>query len=150
MQNVMCSILRTPQKSLRQVREVRMWLSTITRRLCLNTLRSAGRQRRRLTRIQGGAALDAAEASWEGVRTTDLPPAPEVVRAMDSLPRRLREVVYLKHIGSLTFDQIATSLGRNRSTLATQYQSGIALLREMLAHSDRTIPAPPASIGVGP
>lgn len=125
-QNVMCSILEAPAATLREVRDARSWLSTATRRLCLNTLRSAGRGKRR-------AAAAAAERASRGAEAGPGEAAgPELSAALDHLPRRLREVVYLRHAASLTFDEIALSLNRSRSTLSTQYQRAIELLRGML------------------
>jgi|GEM_PF-571312 len=49
--------------------------------------------------------------------------------AVDRLPRRLREVLVLKHHAGLTFDQMAIALDCNRSTLASRYQDALRQLR---------------------
>lgn len=62
--------------------------------------------------------------------------ANEMTRIVDSLPRHLREVIYLKHVAGLTFDQLAVALDVNRSTLASRHRQGVELLRKRLSVQD--------------
>lgn len=126
-QEVMCSILRSPASSLRQVRDARVWLSTITRRVCLNTLRTAGRH----------ARLAASSAALGEQRTTNLVrlasfDRQDILEAIDALPRKLREVLYLRHVSCMTFDQMAASLAGRRGTLSDRYHEAIERLRATL------------------
>jgi RNA polymerase sigma-70 factor (ECF subfamily) len=103
------------------------WLLVLTRRSALNHLRSSRR--------------DAARRSARVVDAGEVPPAPagpreDLQRAMEGLPRRLREVVILRHIAGLTFDQVALALGANRNTTAARYREAIRRLREMLEVND--------------
>jgi RNA polymerase sigma factor (sigma-70 family) len=137
-QSVMIAILKASPRKLAKIADGRLWLATLTRRHCLNILRSVGREGRR----RRGAASIVVGIMAEQIQTqthasTDIAPALAV--AMDRLPRRLREVIVLKHISQLTFDQIALSLDRNRSTLASQYQLAMGRLKELLKEQDRTI-----------
>ncbi len=130
-QTVMCSILRTPARTLARLQDVRAWLGTATRRSAINRLRSAGREARRRR-----------AASPPAQRTPPAPGSETLEAAIQRLPRRLREVVFLKHYAGLTFDQMALSLDRSRSTLATQHQSALEQLRAML----QIEPGPPGAI----
>lgn len=141
-QTVLCAILRASPRSLRQVRDVHAWLSVAVRRAALNTLRSRGRAGRR-ARSTAAPPLDL--PSGQGVESTEL------ARAVDRLPRRLREVLYLKLVGDLTFDQIAASLCRSRSTCSSQYQSALDLLRGSLQHDQaHALPRNPATLNPTP
>ncbi len=121
-QEVMCAILRTPRGKLREVRDARAWLLVLTRRGCLNALRAAGRERRRVRAARLG------EGGEEGAAPREV----ALERALEALPRGLREVVHLKHAGMLTFDQMALSLGKSRGTLASRYAAAMELLRRGL------------------
>ena len=48
------------------------------------------------------------------------------------MPRRYREVIVLKHIVGMTFDQLALALSANRSTVASRYRNAVARLRQQL------------------
>lgn len=133
-QSVMCAILKASPRKLARVTDARLWLATLARRHCLNTLRSVGREGRK----RRGASEAAPRRAIASPREAEAP-APALAAALDLLPRRLREVVVLKHISQLTFDQIALSLDRNRSTLASQYQEAMRRLKELLQDQDRTI-----------
>lgn len=133
-QSVMCSILKTPVRKLATVIDGRLWLATLARRRCLNVLRSAGRESRRLARL---ASQSRAVGTPDAVPAGEL--SPRLLAALDRLPLRHREIIVLKHISSLTFDQIALSLNKNRSTLASQYHAAMNSLREQIDLQDRTM-----------
>jgi len=119
-QAAFCRVLETDRRRLREVREVRAWLCQSTRRLALNELRAHKRERARRVRI--AQALPAVTGTIDH----------DVGAALANLPRRLREVVVLKHACGLTFDQIALALDLPRTTAASRYQAALARLREMM------------------
>src|SRR5262249_21205447 len=60
----------------------------------------------------------------------------ELEAAIDRLPRRHREMIALKHIAGLTFDQIAVATGLNRNTAAARYRAAIEALQHHLDPGD--------------
>lgn len=119
-QSVFCRVLEVDRGSLRGVRDVRAWLCQVTRRLALNEIRAQRRERGRRRHVMRAAQS-----------TTDVASG-DVAGAVMALPRRMREVVVLKHAGGLTFDQIALALDMPRSTAASRYRGAIDRLREQL------------------
>lgn len=121
-QGVLCRMLELPRSRLAAVGDVPAFLAAATRREAINQLRasrreSARRAAARPARDPGPALAPASRDLWA---------------ALDALPRRLREVVVLKHVGGLTFDQIALALEANRSTVAGRYRAALAALRSLL------------------
>jgi len=114
-QSAFCRVLEVDRRTLREVRDARAWLCQLTRRVALNELRGARRERRRRRE--------------HAPPTTPVVDASDVAALVDALPRRQREVVVLKHAGGLTFDQIALALDVNRSTAASRYRAAIDRLR---------------------
>lgn len=120
-QGVLLKVLRLPSREVRGVSDVPAWLFTLVRREAIDT-------RRRLER----AALRDAEA---------LVPEPDgadagLLAAMDTLDEHQRELLQLKHIAGLTFDQIALVLKENRDTLASRYRVAINRVRDAAAQSE--------------
>ncbi|MBM4108659.1 MAG: sigma-70 family RNA polymerase sigma factor [Phycisphaerae bacterium] len=129
-QSALCRVLRLDRRTLARVEDGSAWLTRLVRHEALNHLRAARRERAR------SAALSASNAGPE------TPPsgADEALHAaVDRLCRRLREVVVLKHVAGMTFDQIGVALGLSRNTAAARYRRAIAMLRESLDAPD----APP-------
>ena len=116
-QAAFCRVLETERRRLRDVRDVRAWLCQTTRRLALNELRARRRERARRERVPSKTHHDPRDVDHD------------LARALDALPRRLREVVVLKHAAGLTFDQIATALDLPRTTAASRYQAALERLR---------------------
>ncbi len=54
-----------------------------------------------------------------------------VLRALDRLPFEQQEVITLKHIQDLTFDEIARALEISRNTAASRYRYGLRRLKEI-------------------
>jgi RNA polymerase sigma-70 factor (ECF subfamily) len=118
-QSVMCRLLELPGARVREVRDVPAFLALAVRREALNQIRAArragAREARRAVPVgEGGDAL-------------------RVRAALEMLPRRMREVVVLKHVAGLTFDQMALALCTNRSTVASRYRAALAALRDLIA-----------------
>lgn len=122
-QAVMCRLLELPRSRLAAIEDVPAFLAAATRREALNALRSGRRESAR--RRSGTTPAPATPPPGQAL-------AADIDRALAALPRRLREVVILKHISDLTFDQIALALATNRNTIASRYRTAVAALKEML------------------
>ncbi len=118
-QAVMCRLLELPRARIRAIDDVAAFLAAAVRREALNQIRSARRARARETNAPVRFRAE---------------PAPEggLHAALEALPRRLREIVVLKHTSELTFDQIALALGTNRNTIAGRYRAALTALRAVL------------------
>jgi RNA polymerase sigma-70 factor (ECF subfamily) len=118
-QSVFLSLLRLPRRTLAAVTDAPAWLASLTRRAAINHLRTTRREHAR-------------RAAHTPLLTPPAPDHDELHAAVDSLPRRLREILVLKHTLGLTFDQIALALGANRNTAATRHRAAVAALRRLL------------------
>ncbi len=162
-QSVFCRVVALDRATIRGVEDVPAWLTSLVRREALNALRAERRERAKVGRLGRRASLPNGSMSSGRMqsrgavreRRTDgavaSGGAPEVSStslrdAMDSLPRRLREVVALKHLCGLTFDQIALALTMNRNTAAARHRAAIEFLRAILGASGRAAPAVPAEV----
>jgi RNA polymerase sigma-70 factor, ECF subfamily len=125
-QSVFMAVLEQSKSQIRRVEDPIAWLLVLTRRCSLNHLRSTHRD----------FARRHAAASVARELPTPATDGEHLLRAMDNLPRRLREVVVLRHIAGLTFDQVATALGANRNTAAARYREAIRRLRMVLDASE--------------
>ncbi|QKK07227.1 MAG: hypothetical protein HND58_02995 [Planctomycetota bacterium] len=80
--------------------------------------------------------------------TTHPDPHPDLATALAGLPRRQREVAYLRHVAGLTVDQTAAALGVPRGTIASRNHAAMQRLRDILSptapHRDAA-PDPPAA-----
>lgn len=134
-QNVFVGLLRLSRAEVVGVRDVRSYLIVAVRRAAISHERS---RRRQLNRERGTLAAARARAR----RSDPVTIALDVHAMMDRLPRRLREVLVLKHHAGLTFDQMAIALCANRSTIASRYQDALRALRAQWGGED---PGPQAS-----
>lgn len=130
-QSVFLSLLKVPARELKQVGDPAAWLMVLTRRASLNQLRAARREHRRR---QASAPLRVTAGPFS-FHSEDL------ASVVESLPRRLREVVVLRHIAGLTFDQVAVALGANRNTAAARYREAIRRLRIVLGEDNPAVAA---------
>jgi RNA polymerase sigma-70 factor (ECF subfamily) len=126
LQGVFCRVLQLTRSQVMQVADPAAWLAQVTRRQAINELRAQRRE---------SARRDAAprRVSHDTAHSSDA----ELQAALDALPRRLREIVVLRHVAGLSFDQIQAATGINRNTAASRYQAGVARLQSSL------IPAAP-------
>lgn len=141
-QQAMCRLLELRERQVREIRDVGAFLACMVRRLALNDRRGEARLQRRGR--ETGANVAGVQASAD-----ESPAASRLREAIDALPDELSEVVLLRHVGGLTFDQLALVLGQNRSTIAGRYRRAIGELERRLAGSDQ-VPAHPAMMRVGP
>ncbi|MDX2132494.1 MAG: RNA polymerase sigma factor [Planctomycetota bacterium] len=124
-QNTFCRVLETPERTLASVENVRAWLLGVARHLALTHARSAARERRR----RRAAPAPGTHASPDQ--------SADIARAVEALPRRLREPVVLRHVAGLSFDQIALSLDIPRTTAFSRYQLALDTLRGTVAAPPR-------------
>jgi RNA polymerase sigma-70 factor (ECF subfamily) len=128
-----------------RIRELslRGWLVTIVVNVCRNRLRR---------RTPARTSLESATAA--GHEPVDDRPGPAEraerretgqywAALVAGLPERYREVVVLRHVEGLSYEELASVLGRPEGTLKAQAHRGLALLRAAHDASLRT-PAPPA------
>jgi RNA polymerase sigma-70 factor (ECF subfamily) len=119
---------------------LRGWLVTIVVNVCRNRLRRTSPRR---------VSLDTETA--DGREPVDDRPGPEerteAREARDhwaalvaGLPERYREVVVLRHVEGLPYEELALVLGRPEGTLKAQAHRGLALLRAAHEASVRAIP----------
>ncbi len=117
-QQVFCTILARRRSELRRVEDVTAWLFRLTRNSAINHARTESREHAR----RANAATPSRPTTHDA----------ELLSAIESLTPEQREVVVLRHIGGLTFDQIALAIDVNRNTAATRHRAAMARLRELL------------------
>ena len=118
-QAVMCRLIALPGGQIRAINDVGAYLAGAVRREALNQIRSTRRARAR-------EAAAATKPLLEEDRSDALR------EALGRLPRRLREVVVLRHLSDLTFDQMALAMETNRNTVASRYRAAVAALQDLL------------------
>ncbi len=138
-QNALCRFFRLSVGQVKRIQSPRAWLSQVVRREALMMIRSHNRAVHRLR--QRAKAESAALNAAPHEEPADLD------RLISSLPRRLAEVVVLKHVSGLTFDQIAVALSLNRNTAASRYRTAVAHLQRALAHEEAGLEPRSASAG---
>lgn len=101
------------------------WLITILRHVFINDYRRSVRRRQILT-------SDAPAVEHTTVRFFDDLVDDEVVRAIDALPMQFREVVMLRDVEDLTYEEIATMLGIPVGTVKSRLFRARELLQKAL------------------
>lgn len=134
-QQGMCMLLSLSQRQAREIRDPRAYLACAVRRLALNERRAATRQATRLASQSPASGLGVAEARHDD---PEAGAQSRLHEALEELPDELAEVVLLKHVGGLTFDQLELCLQQNRSTIAGRYRRAIEALRAALASAAHT------------
>ena len=116
--------------------ELRPWLATILVNLCRNRAR-----RHRPVLVSIHAPHDAADERGREVETLDRRDIPhdelihrETARRwatlLSGLPDRYRVPVVLRHVDGLSYEEMATVLGRPEGTIKAQVHRGLAKLRQ--------------------
>lgn len=125
-QSVFVKLLDLRRRDIGRIDDALAWLIRSTRNEALNLIRTDRRARARASRH---AEISAALA---------LPPGgmdqQALLEQIDRLPEDQRELLVLKNLVGLTFDQLAESLGENRSTLASRYRVALGALRERMSN----------------
>ncbi|QYK48100.1 MAG: RNA polymerase sigma factor [Phycisphaeraceae bacterium] len=127
-QQAMCRVLELRERQVREIRDVSVFLACMVRRLAINDVRSNGRH----TRHGHDAGIAGVHRADVGRATISERSDERLSEAIASLPDELAEVVLLRHVGGLTFDQLAFSLDQNRSTIAGRYRRAIEELERLL------------------
>lgn len=97
------------------------WLSTVTRNLCMDTMRSETRRRRREhDAAQREGVGDAGAAGVEEQDTRDA-----VRRELDKLPPDQREVLVLRLVGDRSYKEIAEITGKKIGTIGWLISVGL-------------------------
>ena len=149
-QCVFVKILQLKRKEVKSIRDPLAWLIRSTRNEALNLLRTDSRARARAAvhaSMRTAVDIDRSAVSGDGG---------ELLDHLDRLKGEQRELIVLKHLVGMTFDQLAETLGENRSTLASRYRGAMETLRELVekggggaiggAAGGRGIPVVPARI----
>ena len=128
MQSVFVGLLGQPRRTLDTIADGDAYLVVTLRRTAISHLRA---QRRRRAHESAGR--------WTHLKLPRPPDSNASVDAVSAaiarLPRRLREILVLKHHTGLTLDQAAAALALNRNTAAARYRRAVERLREDLALS---------------
>lgn len=112
------------------VRDLAAYLVIATRNASLNINRSAAREMGKLL-----GALRLRREMDEPVSSSTYQPLHGALARLDDASR---EIILLKHVGGLTFDQVAICLSESRGTVVSWYQRALDTLREELVRSDGT------------
>ena len=134
-QCVFLKILSLTRRDLRTILDPFAWLVRSTRNEALNLIRTDSRARARAARhasMREAVVLP----SYSTVRA-------ELLDLLNTLTEDQREIIILKHLVGLTFDQLAETLGENRSTIASRYRVALATLRDIAARSEGDYSASP-------
>lgn len=123
-QQVFVSLFARRREEIEIVQDVPAWLIRLTRNAALNQARTHQRRRARET-----ALIRANDARHTGSHHSD----DDLLAAVSMLPDDARELILLKHVAGLTFDQMSVSLDQNRSTVASRYRVALDLLRAAIA-----------------
>ncbi|MFG0259528.1 MAG: RNA polymerase sigma factor [Phycisphaerales bacterium JB041] len=124
-QSVFCRVLSLDRRAVRRVVEVRPWLARAVRHEALNHLRT----------LRRAALREASTAARSVALQTTADDPPDLAAAMAGLPRRQREVAYLRHVAGLTVEQTAAALGVPRGTVASRNHAAMQRLRDTLERS---------------
>lgn len=127
-QAAFCRILAASVREVDRVESAPAWLACIVRREALTIMRGHRRMVQRHRRWADGR-----DATFGGGAERDASELQEIGRLVHALPRRMSEVIVLKHVCALTFDEIAVALRINRNTAAARYRAGITRLRARLS-----------------
>ncbi len=107
--------------------------STWLYRIALNVARDH-RRRQRLRQHAPLGVFDAASDEPAVLDTlSDQEAQQRMHQALDMLDDELREALVLKHFGGLTFAEVAEATGRPASTIKSQVQRALEMLRKQLS-----------------
>jgi len=125
-----------------RIRELhlRPWLAAIVVNLCRNRTRRRTPPTTPLDPLEeAGAPLTASDAEGSGdpaeaaMRAAD---RARLARLLGELPDRYRIPVVLRHVGDLSYTELAEVLGRPEGTVKAQVSRGLTLLRAAAARTE--------------
>ncbi len=120
-QSVFCNVLSLTSRRVRSIEDGVAFLLASIRNQCVSLIRS---NRRRVQRERSSVNHQLQQPTFDDL---------DIHGALSLLPRRQREIVVLKQIAELTFDQIERSTGINRNTAASIYRVARERLQVLLA-----------------
>jgi RNA polymerase sigma-70 factor (ECF subfamily) len=131
-QQVFCAMLR--DRAARSIEDPAAYLFRATRNAALNHARghARGQARERAWALEGGvrgggAVAGGGDAGGSGPE--------DLLAALARVDEDAREVILLKHVAGLTFDQMGLALGMARGTVASRYAAALKTLRACLSAS---------------
>lgn len=141
-QEVFLKVMALTKREVGDVRQVGAWLLRVARNELYNQVRGEGRLRRRqraageemARRGADGSGVDEPGASGGSAVRVSLG---DLGLKLSQLPGEQREVLVLKHVACLTFDQMADALDEPRSTVASRYRSALGALQALLEPGGR-------------
>lgn len=107
------------------------WLHTVTRNLCMDTLRADRRRQHRESEVAPPAGSAATDGGLAQVEAKDTRAA--VHRSLDRLPQDQREVLVLRLLGEKSYSEIADITGRKVGTVGWLVSVGLKALSKELA-----------------
>lgn len=134
-QQAMCRLLELRERQVREIRDVGAFLACLVRRVALNQGRAESRLKQREREVAGAPGGFGGESTGDDASTGA--GEQRLRQAIASLPDELGEVVLLRHVGGLTFDQLAAALNENRSTIAGRYRRAIEELSRVLGPTSK-------------
>jgi RNA polymerase sigma factor (sigma-70 family) len=113
--------------------DVVAWMVGVARNQLISWHRAGARRRKREESLSLTKAWFCTPVALErtagGGEAID---AGELTKSLQQLPDSVRQIVVMHHWGNLTFDQIASIIGKSRSSTHREYQQGISTLRKQL------------------
>lgn len=103
------------------------WISSIVVRKCHELGRKRKTKNEHLARIQSETASSTVESSGEFNVEHHV-----IKSSLVKLPRRQREVIVLRHLELMSYEQIGELLGLSPSTVRVHARNGLESLRKML------------------
>lgn len=121
------------------------WLHTVTRNLCMDTLRADKRRQHREGEVAPAVEGAVTDGGLEHVEAKDTRAA--VQRSLDKLPQDQREVLVLRLISEKSYAEIADITGRKVGTVGWLISVGLRALSRELAP---LLTGAPLAAGDGP
>ncbi|MFO0857326.1 MAG: sigma-70 family RNA polymerase sigma factor [Phycisphaerales bacterium] len=149
-QKVFCNVLSMRSSKLSEVHDVFAFFVVSLRRAVIDARRRAARKRTFLSGIFS-RFIDSDADDTSFASTVSLPRQQsqendnsELFKALSVIDADLRDIVLLKHVAGLTFEQMSLATNEPRSTVAVKYQRAIVLLRKHLCmETNQVMPAAP-------
>jgi RNA polymerase sigma-70 factor, ECF subfamily len=123
-QSAFCRVFRTDPDRIAGVEDPAAYLASLVRGEALTWIRA---KRRSSRREQAQRPVN----DQKNALSSD-----ELHAAIEALPRPLREIVALRHVAGMTYDQIGVALDQNRNTVAARHRRALELLRTALTPID--------------
>jgi RNA polymerase sigma-70 factor (ECF subfamily) len=109
------------------------WLFQIANNLCRDRWRRLDARRRAFEALHA----EARATGRDSAAAPELPPERALIRRLDALPDRLREVLVLRHYHELGEAEIAEVLGIPRGTVKSRLHAAVRAARALLEEESR-------------